>query len=112
MQTQKIVELIIDTNRDAYNTLWNAANNFQEKSDGLIKFAFDKSPLPQAAKDIALKTIDAYKIIVKQFLDINRIGYENAMKTVAVSQEKAERMTKEDYDRTLLQRYPHIILSL
>ncbi len=112
MQTQKIIKLIVDANKDAYITLWNAANDFQEKSDGMIKSAFDKYPLPQMAKDIALKTIDLYKIVVKQVLDINKIGYENALKTFSASQENAEQMTKEDFDRTVLQKYPHIILSL
>lgn len=112
MQTQKVFELIVDTNKDAYNAMWNNVNNFHEKSDEFIKVSFDKSPLPHTAKEIALKTIGAYRIIVRQFLEINRIGYENAMKTVAAFHENSERRKREDFDRTLLQRYPRIILSL
>ena len=112
MDAQKIFKLIMDTNKDAYNATWKAVNHCQEKSEELMKFAFDKSPLPETAKDMALKTIDAYKIVIEQVLDISRIGYENAMKMVTVSQQKAEQMTREDLDRTLLQKYPQIILSL
>lgn len=112
MDAQKIFKWIMDTNKDAYNTTWKSVSHCQEKSEELLKFAFDKSPLPEAAKDMAMKTIDAYRIVIEQVLDISRIGYENAMKMVAVSHEKAEKMTREDLDRTLLQKYPQIILSL
>ena len=112
MQGHKIFKLIIDTNKDACCATWNVLNNFQEKSDEMIKFAFEKSHLPQAAKDLVLKSFDAYQFIFKQVLDISIIGYENVIKTAASSREKAEQKIREDFERRLLQRYPHIILSL
>jgi hypothetical protein len=112
MQAQKMFKLIIDANKNFYDISWNALDHFREKSEEMLKSAFDGSPLPQEAKDAATRTIDAYKIIVKHFLDTSRIGYENSFKTVAAFQEKAEKMPKEDVDRTLLRRYPHLILSL
>ena len=112
MQAQDIFELIIDANKDAYEITWNAVKNFQEKAGETMKTAFDQAPLPQATKDAALKNIDVYKIIVKQVFDISRIGHENFVKAVTASQKKTEKMTREDYDRAVLQSYPHMILPL
>ena len=78
----------------------------------MINFAFGNSLFPQETKDIFLKTINAYKIIIKQVLDMSRIGYENMMKTVSASQIKAEQTVRDEHDRRLLQRYSNLILSL
>jgi hypothetical protein len=112
MHTQSIFKLIINANKNAYDITWNNLNDFQEKSEELMKFAINLAPLPIAAKDAASKTIDAYKIIIKQIYDISLLGYENLVRTVTASQKKSGQMPREDYDRTLLQKYPHIILSL
>jgi hypothetical protein len=112
MHAQDIFELIIDANKNAYEISWNAFNNFQEKAEERMKTAFDQAPLPQATKDAALKSIDAYKIIARQVLDTSRIVYDSVLKTVTASGEKAVQMTREDFDTALLQQYPHMILSL
>jgi N-methylhydantoinase B/oxoprolinase/acetone carboxylase alpha subunit len=99
MQVQEIFKQIVDANKAAYDTAWNAVTDFQEKAEEAMKSAFDKAPLPQAAKDAATKNIDAYKVIVKQALDTSKAGYENLVKTVTASQEKAEQMVKEYLDK-------------
>ena len=99
MHAQEIFKQIIDANKAAYDTTWNAVTDFQEKAEEAMMSAFDKSPLPKEAKDAAAKAIEAYKAVIKQFLDTSKAGYENAVKTVAASQEKAEQMMKEYWDK-------------
>lgn len=99
MQNQEIFKQIIAANKAAYDTTWNAVTDFQEKAEEAMRSAFDKSLLPQVAKDAALKSIDNYKVIVKQVLDTSKAGYENAVKTVTASQEQTEQMVKEYLDK-------------
>ena len=112
MQARDILELIIDANKDAYEFAWNAVNTFQEKAGDAMKTALGQAPLPRETKDAALKNIDAYTIIVRQVLDTSRILQESAVKAFTVSKKNAEQMTREDFDRALLQRYSGMILSL
>ena len=112
MQVRDIFELIFDANKDACEIAWKAVGSFQENAGEAMKSAFVQAPLPQAIKDTVLKNIDAYTIIVKQVLDTSRIMHESVVKTVTVSQKQAEQMTREDFDRALLQNYSGIILSL
>jgi hypothetical protein len=98
MQAQEIFKLIIDANKNAYDNTWNAVNNFQEKAEEAMKSAFDKAPLHQEVKDAARETIDAYKSIIKQVLDTNKTVYDNMVKTIETSQEKAEKMAREYFD--------------
>ena len=102
MQTQEIFKQIIDANKAAYDTTWNVVTDFQEKAEEVMKAAFYNAPLPQAAKDAVAKTIDAYKVVIKQTLDTSKAGYENAVKTIADSQEKTEQMFKDCLDKTPL----------
>ena len=99
MQTQEIFKQIIDANKAVYDTTWNAVNDFQEKTEQEMKTFFDKSFLPREAKDAAAKTFEAYKLIARHLLDTSKAGYENALKTIADSQEKGEQMLKEYLDK-------------
>ena len=112
MQTRDILELIMDTNKDACEITWNAVNDFQENAGEAMKSAFMQAPLPKATKDAILKNIDAYTIIVKQFLDTGRFLHASVVKAATVSKKQAEKMTREDIDRALLQQYSGMILSL
>lgn len=102
MQTQEIFKLMIDANKDAYETSWKAVSDFQEKSEEAMKSALDSSLLPREAKDAAAKSIDIYNQIVKQLLDASKAGYDNLVKTMMESQEKSEQLAKEFFGKSLL----------
>ena len=100
MQAQEIIKMVADANKYAYDNTMNAVSTFQERAEEAMKAAFDKSPVPKEAKDSAMKTIEAYKVIVKKVLDNTKAGYENMVKTMIASQEKAEKMVRESFEKS------------